>query len=308
MAPVTGSYTLECWGAQGTPLSGSYAGWSVYTQTYTGGKGGYTKGDISLAASKSLYIFVGNNSLVTSTITDAIGTRGHSFNGGSYCTNSYGTKCGGGATDVRVLSGTWDNFDSLKTRIMVAGGGGSAGDRGDGYGGGPGGYAGGLTGQDGQVDYRGRYIANWYSWIGTGGSQTGTRAGMLWISYNNLEPGWGTDTNIMLGLFGIGANGQDGNGGGGWYGGCGGGHASGAGGSSYISGYSGCRAIKQSSVTNAGGEANHESGSVAIINGVSYTFSNMQMSDGNTSFVSPSGGIETGHSGNGYARITYVNP
>lgn len=30
---------------------------------------------------------------------------------------------GGGATDIRLVSGEWNDFESLKSRIMVAGGG-----------------------------------------------------------------------------------------------------------------------------------------------------------------------------------------
>ena len=38
----------------------------------------------------------------------------------------------------------------------------------------------------------------------------------------------------------------------------------------------------------------------------SYYLSNAATYAGNTSFTSTSGGTETGHSGNGYARITLV--
>ena len=40
--------------------------------------------------------------------------------------------------------------------------------------------------------------------------------------------------------------------------------------------------------------------------GSQYYLSNASTKAGNTSFVSPTGGNETGHSGNGYARITLV--
>ena len=42
-----------------------------------------------------------------------------SFNGGGP-----GQCNGGGASDVRLVNGAWNNFDSLKSRIMVAAGGG----------------------------------------------------------------------------------------------------------------------------------------------------------------------------------------
>ena len=34
----------------------------------------------------------------------------------------YSVNDGGGATDIRLISGNWDSFESLKSRIMVAGG------------------------------------------------------------------------------------------------------------------------------------------------------------------------------------------
>lgn len=71
------------------------------------------------------------------------------YNGGGYGVqrnnnNSYvhNSGSGGGATDVRLVGGAWNNFDSLKSRIMVAaGGGGGSGHEGLSTGG----YAGGLT-------------------------------------------------------------------------------------------------------------------------------------------------------------------
>ena len=277
-----GRYQMECYGAQGSGVSG-YSGHSTYTKSLVGGKGGYTVGTISFSSSKTLYIYVGGNT--------RIGSTNYSFNGGGYGT-AFGTKCGGGATDIRVKDGNWDNFTSLKSRIMVAAGGGSAGDRGDGYGGGSGGYGGGLTGQRSPVDSRTRTNASWYQWFGPGGGQTGPDGAMTWQSINNQKPGWGSDVNVYLGKFGYAGLGQDGEGGGGWYGGAGGGHCGGAGGSSYISGHDGCRAIKQSATT-AGSATYHESGSVATIDGVSYTFTSTSMT-------------ANARTGTGLARITWV--
>ena len=295
-APYAGSYTMECWGAQGSKLSGTNSSHTSVTTSLVGGKGGYTKGTINLSASKSLYIYVGSSS--------RNGSTNYSFNGGAYESNGCGTKCGGGATDIRVKNGSWDNFTSLKSRIMVAAGGGSVGDRGEGFGGGNGGYGGGLTGQRGQIDSRTRTNANWYQWFGPAGGQTGADGAVTWASVSGTKPGWGADVNLMIGSFGKGASAQDGEGGGGWYGGGGSGHAGGAGGSSYISGHSGCRAIKQSATVSTGGTSYHESGSVATIDNVSYTFTSTSMIAGNGTQAKPGGGMETGHSGNGYARIT----
>ena len=74
--------------------------------------------------------------------------------------------------------------------------------------------------------------------------------------------------------------------------------STGGGGSSFISGHEGCDAITETSTADAithTGEPNHYSGKV---------FTNTQMIAGNATQTKPGGGTETGHSGNGYARIT----
>lgn len=78
-------------------------------------------------------------------------------------------------------------------------------------------------------------------------------------------------------------------GGGGWYGG-GSGEKSGAGGGS---GY----------VYASSSASNYPSG--CLLNSSHY-LSDAQTIAGNLSFPSPGGGSETGHSGNGYARITLI--
>lgn len=101
----------------------------------------------------------------------------------------------------------------------------------------------------------------------------------------------------MNGSFGIGgkSNNQSGYnkgaGGGGWYGGCGQGPGgSGSGGSGYV--YTSSTA------------SNYPSG--CLLNS-SYYLTNASTVAGNTSFTSPSGSQETGHSGNGYCRITVID-
>ena len=111
-APATGTYQLQVWGAQGGYRSSS---------TY-GGKGGYSVGTISLTAGEKLYVYVGGAGGNTSTKTNGVVAGG--YNGGGY---RYGYKGGGGATDIRLVSGTWNNSSSLLSRIIVAGGGGSDG-------------------------------------------------------------------------------------------------------------------------------------------------------------------------------------
>ena len=77
-------------------------------------------------------------------------------------------------------------------------------------------------------------------------------------------------------------------------------HAGSGGGSSYISGHPGCKAIAststETSITHLD-TPNHYSGK---------EFTDTQMIAGNASMPKPDGGTETGHSGNGYARITLI--
>ena len=184
--------------------------------------------------------------------------------GGSSWRGANAAAGGGGGTDIRV------NGNTLYNRIIVAGGGGGGGeDSADGVG-----YGGGLQGGD---EASGHNSAN----PEHGGTQT--------------EAGKG-------GAFGLGANTQcdGGGGGGGWYGGgtnkgqlelptaddytdAGGG----AGGSGYV--YTSATA------------SNYPSG--CQLNSSLYLTS-AQTIAGNASFPATGGGNETGHGGNGYARIT----
>lgn len=138
-APDAGTYELEVWGAQG----GSYTGGN-------GGKGGYSKGSVTLSKGETINLYVGG------TTTNSNG----GWNGGG--TTSGVAKGGGGATDVRK-GGT-----SLSNRIIVAGGGGGAQA-------GAGGDGGGLVGGEGTkpccgtVGQGGTQTAG-----GTGGGGTGT--------------------------------------------------------------------------------------------------------------------------------------
>lgn len=98
IAPESGWYKIELWGAAGYGSSG--------------GKGAYVSGIIYLEDNDHLYFYVGEQGK----------SSGTTFNSG--------TTKGGGATDVRLISGDWNDTDSKNSRIMVAGGGGSAGNGG----------------------------------------------------------------------------------------------------------------------------------------------------------------------------------
>ncbi|WP_024990669.1 glycine rich domain-containing protein, partial [Segatella albensis] len=251
-----------------------------HTNTVYGGKGGYCSGKIIFPYNQSVFVYVGQSGEETIERT---------FNGGGAAANMGEPRSGGGATDIRLVdeNGAWNNFNSLKSRIMVAAGGGGGSHYHTGC---NGGYAGGLSGQNGFYSVDPSYTGATYS-VATGATQTSGGKGGIG---ENSSPD---------GTFGIGGNGNVsfsggsswGSGGGsGYYGGGGGGVnrfivGSGSGGSSFISGYSGCDAIAESSTEGHiihTGQANHYSGKV---------FTNSVMIDGGSAMPSPSGGTETGH-------------
>ena len=288
-APYTGTYKIECWGASGGDLN-----------NYVGGKGAYTNGNIQLNKNQVLYIYIGEQGGKTAIASTP-------FNSGSSQTDNGGEwqfgRAGGGATDIRLTSGNWNYFESLKSRIMVAAGGGGADNRNciqigsttsPYYGDGNGGYGGALTGGAGTTENHTNPLNNLTGGycINTGATQT--MAGYETSTYPPFNSGYG-------GGFGYSIGSTQGGGGGGYYGGASGLHCGGSGGSSFISGYPGCNAISESSTsTNIihTGSPNHYSG---------YVFTNMEIIAGDSSMPAPAGGTEIGHTGNGYARITFVS-
>ena len=254
-APYTGTYKIECWGARG---GGNYV-----DEHYNGA---YTEGLINLFKGIKLYLYVGI--MGTDGLTTHVYTADETFNGGGGYTGypDYHCATGGGATDIRLVDGNWNDFGSLKSRIMVAAG------------------AGGL-------------IVSGYDTAGGTLNSKDVYKDSSWDESDGIISGSSQTSGYS---FGFGQTAWRTGGGGGYYGGNAGAIRS-SGGSSFISGYLGCNAISESSTsTNIihTGSPNHYSG---------YVFSNMQMIAGNSSMPSPAVGTEIGHSGNGYARITFVS-
>ena len=286
-AQETGKYKVECWGASGG--SAAYDNYSAgFTTPVSGGAGGYCSGEINLKAIP-YYIYVGHAGSSYHTETEFNGGGGAGSIGNYFCSS------GGGATDFRLTySSEWSNFESLKSRIIVAAGGGGAQHY---HIGSAGGYGGGLSGDSGH--YSDDYL-NSSDILPTGGTQTVGGAGGKTDINTGISGGFGYGGAGLLSVN------HGGGGGGGYYGGGGGNYRgslvfSGAGGSSFISGHSGCNAISQASTSSKivhTGRANHYSG---------YVFTNTIMKAGNESMPSPSGGRETGHTGNGYAIITQLS-
>ena len=306
--PISGTYKIECWGAQGTdwpamtsfvdPKNGATV--ALDGRGYYGGRGAYCKGDLNMTPSEIIYICVG-------------ASKG-GYNGGGVEVDRGGTfgTDGGGATDIRLDygSGNWQNFNGLKSRIMVAAGGGGANHRSrveetPWYGAGHGGAGGALNGFSGTRDdaaMQERYPVN--KTMTYGATQT---TGGTYTNQVNENGSWSTEVEVgWRGCFGFASQENVGNGiqtggGSGYYGGANSTHCGGSSGSSFISGYTGCDAIDASSI---------ETNIVHTGQPIHYSrkqFSNMTMTAGNASMPTPAGGTETGHSGNGYARITFIS-
>jgi len=291
--PYDGTYKIELWGAQG---GGTY-----------GGEGGYTSGYIELNKNDNLFVYVGEH--------QDRGDFDIVFNGGGASlpessnennVNRYTT--GGGATDIRINNGNWDDFASLKSRIMVAAGGGGTNDTSNLKGG----IAGGIIGYDGILS---REDNTYIMTVATGGTQISGGLGGTSTYGSEIFDGNGTP-----GGFGFGGNGitmYKSGGGSGYYGG---GSSSvsrntagsGAGGSSFISGHNGCDAILEASTVDNiihTGQSIHYSG---------YQFTNTIMIDGSgynwttekESYIEmpTHDGTSTmkGNQGHGFAKITLL--
>lgn len=263
------------------PYSGTYKTITlpkgIYKFECWGAQGGYR--------SSSSYGGLGGYSVGTITLAEK-STLAYLYTGGSGSTggtsggfNGGGSRDsyagGGGASDIRIGS------TSLYARVIVAGGGGS-----DGATNKSGMYGGGTTG--------GTTTEN-YGTGGGGGTQTSGGTGSSSAS--------GSGTSGTYGAFGVGGygynakNGYGGAGGGGWYGGAGSypdisgdDDRGGGGGSGYV--------YTSSTVSN------YPSG--CLLNSSMY-LTDASTIAGNASMPSTSGSTETGHSGNGYIRITVIS-
>ena len=238
-----GSITIECWGGCGrcTPTE----------RNGDAGIGGYVKGDLDLTKIRKLgktclYGVVGQSGFVKPPNKIAFGGGG----GGEFMGSDNYYICGGGASDIRTEYNPDDrsytntdprygsnqawrtkyadqdkgttSYNSLNSRIIVAGGGGasdySGGAKADGT---PGGYI------NPPEEYYNNGGQSYKSMIQTGNGD----------DYDG-------DNKAPQGIFGIGGsanNGAQGSGGG-WFGGST--NDGGFGGSSYVAGYSGCAANK----------------------------------------------------------------
>ena len=235
--------------------------------TYYGGLGGYSKGTVNLEKGTKLYIYVGGTPATNSSNRTAV-TGG--FNGGGngynrYYNSTYTYGQGGGGA-TDIRIGT----DSLYARVIVAGGGGGSAsvDAKTTK------YGGGTTG--------GSPIAN-YGGTQTSGGSSGT-AGTFGVGASVTTSG----NNYKY---------SSGGGGGGFYGGA------------ASNSYSDTDTDLRSSNGGGSGYVYTSSTSSSYPSGVllnsSYYLTDAETIAGNSSFPNTTGGTETGHTGNGYAKIYY---
>lgn len=144
VAPVSGRYKLEVWGAQGgcykvitwtnNDASVKYSTednrWRGVKEC-TGGYGAYVRGTITLEKGDALYVYVGKKPLedyskqIESGKNYYIKTGGWNGGAGALAQHSASDVCGGGgATDIALKEAAWDSPVHLFSRIIVAGGGG----------------------------------------------------------------------------------------------------------------------------------------------------------------------------------------
>lgn len=288
--PHNGIYKIELWGAQG-----GYE--TVDPEYYPGAYGGYVSGEINLNKNTTLYVYVGEQPVGK--------VYNGGFNGGG--NSAYDGSGGGGATDIRLDNSGVLDFNSLKSRIMIAAGGSGGYDVSDGV-------AGGLIGYKRLYDNDGE--GGTQTSGGTGGDVT-DRTSCVY-DFTAGGPSNGLSEN---GSFGKGGNANylGTGGGGGYYGGGSGtfmcdadGGGSGGGGSSFVSGHSGCDAISSTSTASNivhTGQSIHYSGysfiNTKVIDGKGYNWTTergeyigMPTHDGTSTMV--------GNAGGGYAKITLL--
>jgi hypothetical protein len=317
---TSGYYLIELWGAEGWNPPPSVDPLNQY-----GGKGAYVCGILEITPAEveeGIVLTLEVAHIGGAGINGEGGKNGGGSNASSGVSDSWSATgiqegAGGGASDIR-----WRG-DKLQDRIIVAAGGGGANDTSK-VGDHPssitpppfwkGGYGGAFTGGS----------SNAWSTNGSGDKRA--------------DPGYGA-TQIAGGvggsyISGFGKTGEDGSfgkggsykglqesaggGGGGYWGGGAGGqlywNGGGGGGSSFISGYPGCVAIvsvsnttPRSGAADSVEKATHYSGKVFIptltIGEETYITT---MIAGNAEMPAPEGGTEIGHSGDGYAKISYL--
>lgn len=129
VAPLSGYYQLEVWGAQGGNATiESNSPIKSLPTSYAGGYGGYSTGVVYLKKNQKIYVVVGGAGLTTSRgIYASGGYNGGGSTGAGTLTDVVAS--GGGATHIAINDnlGELKNYINKKADILiVAGGGGGA--------------------------------------------------------------------------------------------------------------------------------------------------------------------------------------
>jgi hypothetical protein len=309
---LPGRYKFELWGSEGG--YGRYQN-IIRLNPETSGKGAFVSGIIDIRQSQLFYAYIGGRGTDQTEYSSSKSAPG-GYNGGgkggvdladgNYPESGAG---GGGSTDIRLISDSYNAIESQKSRIIVAGAGG-----------------GGCS-----LDYSDCVYTNNPSGnlaCSNSGfltqSKYGGPAGALhgYATTSIVYPGNQTNGSFWKGMDGISISsftyrnevyygGSTAGGGSGYFGGttislndiiwdryyqCGG-----AGGSSYVSGCLGCRSVSlmPTNVVKTTSEHIHYSKLV---------FKNIVMKSGVETFVNQRGESETGHRGHGSLAITFLGP
>ena len=284
---AAGVYKIELWGASGGNGYTTAGGIGLCD----GGKGAYTSGNIRLKIGDILYFYVGEGG---SSGGAGLGYKTTSFNGGG--AGGYGGRddnsgSGGGATDVRLVGGAWSSPASLRSRIMVASGGGG-----------------------------GSCVANRnYTFVGyreAAGLSNPSTTIAKWddiCAFDSVTQSSGYQFGKGRDAFTYEVAHAPGGGGGGYWGGtyCGvnnGLYSGGAGGTSYISGHTGCVAVAAANSSSPkNGCENNTTDNSCSIHYSNKKFDNTVMKAGNEVMPTHDGTSEMiGNTGNGFARINLI--
>ena len=187
-APYTGTYKLQCWGAQGGSVQLSYETGKPFAG---GGKGGYSYGDANLTEGKVLYVYVGGTPAPQTKMTSDCYLEG-GYNGGGHAfwwqDDNINNGAGGGATHIASVTGLLSELSQNKNDIyMVAGAGGGSATDGRTSGTQNGGYGGGSKGGDGVMS------SNHHGYRGLGGTDTAPGNSIpspSYSYYNPAPPAW----------------------------------------------------------------------------------------------------------------------
>ena len=284
-APVSGTYRLETWGAQG---GDTYSNAYDVATSRVGGSGGYSEGYINLTDNSKLYIYVGQggiSTMVDSTKLSENCFAPQTYNGGGSafiknCIDSAGT--GGGATHIATKSGLLSSLENFKDNILIVSGGGGGSYAFDSFaanGGSGGGFKGNLP-----SDLQHDGLCGWNRTLTFGTKSTQFSGGTT----SGCEVNGQTQATFGLGEPTIGPDNYGSGGGGGYYGGGAGRTAYGSGGGSgYI-------------------------GNSLLTNKAMYCYNCEESSEESTKTISTTCNEETPTSycakkGNGYARITLIS-